>query len=516
MKKFALSILGPSFIIFILSTVGLAQTIYNKQDPLNEDSQLFNSLSDLNAKLHQNNIYGDTIQVNDSIYKYVGENNEWVLDGCKKVLSKDNNGNTLSEIELKYQSENNTWENHLLTYYSYYNNEADRINEKQTYLWLSNQNKWIDRFYQKNNENGDLSVYYNKIWDFNNNSYSEGIKYMQTYNQFGINNFIQYSLNTDIEQWEYVDKTSYLYNLDGQNIEKMHQDWSVVINDWIDIWQQFLSYDEEGYIQQIISQDWDNNLNSWINDQKSLYSFNDDGNNIEHEKLIWNIEYNCWVEKSLFLYGYDSNLNITEVINLEWDGINNMWGNSSRMHYTYDDYGNNVFRESQIWYNNSYWKSFDEWYFVYINNQLIEELHLKFAEDAWRNYQLEQYSYNSLGNLTQYTEFMGHYTTNEWFNEYKEEYFWSKYETNISNNKVQPLLVMVYPNPTLGKVNIVFKNGSTTPSNICVFNSDGRIVYDQFTTEQNIKCDLSDLPAGIYSIYIEDQSRGKSIQIIKQ
>ncbi|MCD4791170.1 MAG: T9SS type A sorting domain-containing protein [Bacteroidales bacterium] len=503
------------FLISVSRITGLAQSVFHEQASENSNPHLSISREGFKTNLNLRNISGDTIWINDSIYKYYGLDDEWVIDGCIKVLTRDGNGNAKSEIELEYQAENNDWENRYLSSYSYYNDDSERIKEIFTNLWVSDNNEWIDYYHLKNNENGSIDEYYWKIWDFSTNNYLGGIKYTHSYNEFGISDYTTYSFNTTEEKWVYSYKTSYYYNANGQNIEILNQDWDADLQEWIDISHSLLTYEENGYLQQIVFQGWDNILNNWININKSLCSYDENGNIVESKSMEWYNGCNCWVEENLELYYYDLNNNVTEYIFKEWDSINNVWGNSSRLLYTYDEFGNNIYYASQNWYNNN-WQSFDQWFYDYYNNELIKVLHQTWIYNTWYNYKQELYSFDNNENKIQYSDYIWHLDLNIWVKKNREDYFWSKFETSNISKHHQNVSVSVYPNPTDGFVNIIINEHITNPVNLFVIDSKGKIVKNQIITKQQSSIDLSELPKGIYFIHLDNPQLLKTIKVVVQ
>ena len=110
-------------------------------------------------------------------------------------------------------------------------------------------------------------------------------------------------------------------------IEELSQDWEN--DEWINVFRDIITYDEQGNITELLTQDWDSE--EWIDAGKATFSYDKQGNVVEFTiQLLFESN---WIDYNKSIFIYDEQGNITE--ELSQNKETNEWVNSSRIIRTY-------------------------------------------------------------------------------------------------------------------------------------------------------------------------------------
>jgi hypothetical protein len=85
--------------------------------------------------------------------------------------------------------------------------------------------------------------------------------------------------------------------------------------------------------------------------------------------------------------------------------------------------------------------------------------------------------------------------------------------TGLNGQSYNSNLILLYPNPSAGIVNIEFINGLT--KTIQIADVTGRIVREAVTSDDNIKIDISTLANGIYYFKIQSNKTSDCLKVVK-
>lgn len=86
---------------------------------------------------------------------------------------------------------------------------------------------------------------------------------------------------------------------------------------------------------------------------------------------------------------------------------------------------------------------------------------------------------------------------------------------NIGVDELESRTILAYPNPTTDLIYLNLKEFNQSDKSIRIFNSEGRLVFESFTTSNTFQIDLQTLSSGIYSCLIVSESEKSSFQFIK-
>jgi hypothetical protein len=277
--------------------------------------------------------------VNDSLYEH-SYNTKNLVDTM--IVHKWRNGNV--------------WGNDGRWRYSY--NSNNKLIQRIRDVWATTY--WLEDFrnnysYSAPNQNLSRMDYY---WYMDNTWILYGY-YIYSWNSNNLlSNVINYTLST-IGPWIYLatgkveyyyDSTNvlimktelysfygyvwinyindlYFYEQNGNNNERIRQDWNDTDSTWINDYRYLYEYDLNNVLLSIIYQDWQQDSLAWENVWRETYTYTPQNQIATMFKETWLLE-TGWNNYVLRDYFYDSNYNWTEKITYLWDGTT--WNNYYR------------------------------------------------------------------------------------------------------------------------------------------------------------------------------------------
>jgi len=273
--------------------------------------------------------------VNDSLYEH-SYNSKNLVDTI--IAHKWRNGSV--------------WGNDLKMAYSYNTNNKlilKSISEWMLSNWLENGRYYYS--YSGSNQNlSQISFYYflttwnleaYQVYSWNTNNY--------------LTNVISYSLST-IFPWTYVPywQDSLYYNLSNQLVIKT-------------------GFDYVGC--------------DWFNDINDLYFYDQNGNNDERIRQEWNSTGGSWVNDYRYLYEYDINNVLLSIIHQDWQQDSLNWKNVWRETYTYTPQNKIITMFKDTWTQGTGWNNYvQRIYFYDLDDNWIEKITYLWDGSNWNNY----------------------------------------------------------------------------------------------------------------------------------
>ncbi|MFC1898592.1 T9SS type A sorting domain-containing protein [Candidatus Cloacimonadota bacterium] len=255
--------------------------------------------------------------------------------------------------------------------------------------------------------------------------------YYYTWENSGWSNFLKYDffyengLNTEIKVywwngsvWAYDHRQIFFYDENDNIIEVLIQ-----IHDGG--WLNYLLYTllwENNLMIEITIQDWINL--EWVNDDRTLVSYDEYENEIEdlnqswdgyewYDQYLFTMTYDAsnlrldmheqhnnqgtWIDDYFNTYSYDTNENLIE--DLGASNLNGTWLNDQLITYSYD--ANDLLETvlNQYYFMDEWWNNYQELY-TYDDEILTERLTQYWEGDIWDNYQLEEFVYEEVGDIS--------------------------------------------------------------------------------------------------------------------
>jgi hypothetical protein len=220
----------------------------------------------------------------------------------------------------------------------FYGNWQDYTRLQYTYTG-SNQNLSRIDVYSFSSNNWALTGYHVYSWNSNN----------------CLSNVISYSLST-IFPWTYVPywQDSLYYNLSNQLVIKT-------------------GFDYVGC--------------DWFNDINDLYFYDQNGNNNERIRQEWNSTGGSWVNDYRYLYEYDINNVLLSIVYQDWQQDSLNWKNVWRETYTYTPQNKLAIMFKETWSTETGWNNYVQRIFFYdLNDNWTEKITYLWDGSNWNNY----------------------------------------------------------------------------------------------------------------------------------
>jgi len=260
--------------------------------------------------------------------------------------------------------------------------------------------------------------------------------------------------------------------------------WSSSVNNWKDSLRITYTYNDKFFPNEELLETRVGN--SWMNSKKWKFVFSNDLLDEEYE-YYWDEFMDGWEYKDFSVYEYNSNQDIAMITDFFWDGFD--WNNKLRKTYSYN-----------AW-------------------QLPEEIlneYWSFGYNQWANSSLNKYEYDAHGNRELFCFFIWDDENDRWRNFYKEENFWSLFESQAIH-ELEQIQFNVFPNPACKKVQIVLNEKDRTFNEIqlLIYSNEGRLISSQKFSGSGRMIDLSQLPAGSYHFFIKtEKGIGEKVVLI--
>lgn len=260
--------------------------------------------------MKERNLFQDTLWVMDSSHFYNAIDYDLQLTGIYKVLTRDVRGNKLTGL-VTGRRISDYFENYYLDSLFYFSG-TNEVYYSKTYVWNSNDQKWMDNQYRLYDEDSNLIEYYDKKWNLYENRYGKG---NQTIIQFESGLLVSVTYNhymPESEMWQHDGKWIYSYNEYGKDTLFLSRKWHASNGTWINEYKIRTYYNEKMNPGDLIWSEWDTLSQNWVYQGGAHYFYNEDNllNLIVYE--AYNEQENQWRFYEKTVFSYNTSGQITE------------------------------------------------------------------------------------------------------------------------------------------------------------------------------------------------------------
>jgi len=299
---------------------------------------------------------------------------------------------------------------------------------------------------------------------------------------------IQYNqtLDTATQAWKRTNYELYYYtnrNLDSLKLVFAYNNAS---QQWLDSLKVSYLHNDNQLLTEEIRLVFDAGI--WKNFQRWEYSYNQTGNLMLRNEYAWEDNTGQWISKNQSVYEYNDLQLLKTRTDFLWDGIE--WLNRTRVSYQYNSDG--LIAEVL----NQYWS---------------------FGFGIWANASLSTYTYDENLNRKVFSFYTWNPMLEAWRNFYREENFWSFFESSSIDVKTF-LSLNIYPNPSQGEMRYSFNTQNQNHGRVQFFFYDvaGRLAKTLETHGSSGTLNVSDLKSGTYTmIYTTAGETGSTLFIKK-
>lgn len=190
--------------------------------------------------------------------------------------------------------------------------------------------------------------------------------------------------------------------------------------------------------------------NLWLGTNKDVYTFDANGNKTVHTNYIWNAASSNWIGNLENTYFYNASGVDTSEVDYSWNKTSAAWANSYKYSYSLNGNGKETSSVTFMW-DTTKWEAINK-DTLYLDSKGNDTLDLQYALTIttinnkttyqWYNSGKTQYSYDSNGDITNYTNYSSVF--NQWTGELKNQYYFNasyvdtlqyNYSWNASSNQ---------------------------------------------------------------------------------
>jgi len=312
-----------------------------------------------------------------------------------------------------------------------------------------------------------------------------------------------YSYLNENDVYNLNQKTFFLYDEKGNNIQSQYEFWDSGSSSW-NLSRYILTYDENGNLLQDTLYSWDSETSSWTVSAVFSYSYNESGNLIELIGKSWDSGTNTWT--NLYKntdYSYDADDKLLELITYSWDPQINSWSLSGKTTYSYNTGGLLIEDLHQMWISGtSSWRNVSRYYNFSYNTEGLKTEKTRQTwnteTNVWENFLIRTYEYDLNNTTSQTSVKMWDSENSLWIDTYLDDFYVSEHLT-ISVSSIEKMVLSVYPNPVK---DILYLNFSTNIKqlNVFIISVSGKIIKSFSSNENNFN--IAELPPGIYFLKI--------------
>lgn len=508
-----------------------------------------------------------TLWFRDSIYYFIGDNDDWKLNEKFVVLERDQNGRMIYANEMMLDSIGK-WFIKSVTNVKYHTN--GNLADSLIVQWNPQYNDWKDTItHLIKDEKNDIIEDLSQFWAISDVDYKIHKVYKKYKYKYDDKSNEIYSINLEKQD----DKN---WNIISESFKKYHENGILADHIYHFYGKSGNNNNEPEYFYHIINECKSYNItetiwqykshieDEWVNEKKYLYEF-DNKDLVTYEKrFVWSIEKNQWVNQFEGNFLYDDSLLIFESWNewnnenfqpnsmAEYEYLNNRlihiiqesyfmsdakWHDYAEYRYEYNDYGtqilnefishglktrrNQIFTDSINRFNGSLYQIGDEnnnW----LNVQKIERKYETTSQtdisqfwnkdiQDWKNSEMSIYKFDDIGNPVEKLYFYWESNNNKWKKESRIIYFWSPKAIN-ANHITRNDEIILYPNPASDEITI--ENLSESNSDFIIFDQNGiKAKTGLLDKDKPSQININDLISGFYIIR-DTESRLFSKKII--
>jgi hypothetical protein len=294
----------------------------------------------------------------------------------------------------------------------------------------------------------------------------------------------------------------YAYDSKGNRVSEITTSWDSWMGTWSVKVKHEYAYDSHGRMVEDVLSIWDGQLEKWAKSLRTQFGFDPEGRQILKAEYFWNAETGEWAGLFEQEWVFDSQSNEVLHTVFTWDtGIRDWVGNTKTEH-EYDKSGNMT---------------------------LLAQYHWERSAGAWNgegSYGKREWEYDPAGRLSAETEFIWNPEEagwqekirvtamhdpdgdpvawrQTWWNPESREremvigFYFFYNSINTGRQELTSDVARVFPNPTEGRITIT---GLTQTAEIGLYSLQG-LLLRTFTRVVG-EIDISDVPAGVYVLYI--------------
>lgn len=331
--------------------------------------------------------------------------------------------------------------------------------------------------------------------------------------------------NNATVSWDDLSREIYRYNIRGNQIEDLYQNWSS--GAWVNASRFIQNFDDNNNIILSISQYYDSG--SWQNSFKSERTYNNQNFIITNFGYIWNATTSVWENSSKLLFDLDANNNVITTtmykwssgvwveeekysytynsanimlseIHQVWNGLLSQWVNDEKYEFAFN--GNNkVINEYRYEWNSgtSSWDNDFKFLYTYdSNSNRLSETNAQWFAGAWVDNYRNLYTYDSNNNTVLQDYDTWNALVSVWNTQNRTHYYWEIYEENagVKNNEAVSG-INIFPSPASSFIKIT---GPVEIIKVTIYNPAGQKVYDNETGSNSVNIELDNFESGLYVI----------------
>ena len=301
-----------------------------------------------------------------------------------------------------YNSPSGSFINSDKEQYTYYDN--GKVKTIISYLWNPVSEEWTETEKTLNVYSDTFLTEVVKSYFNPNGIWVDTLKKVLSYTD-GLNTDITiYERSANIQPWTESERELRSYDVNGNLIENLYQEWHVLRKDWTAYLIETMTYDAENRITGYESRVWDFLFDDWVNYDKEVYAYGTSPVSEEYYYYTWNETTGVWDNYYKDYAEYTSDM-LTEGF-LSWYWKSGSWIELTKEIYEFDVQHHLVYYAEYEW---------------------------NVKSQRWDYYDKETYLYDSAGNLTEFVDYDRQTSMNDWIENSRELY---TYNVTVSGDKL--------------------------------------------------------------------------------
>ncbi len=310
--------------------------------------------------------------------------------------------------------------------------------------------------------------------------------------------------------WDDNNRFQYTYNAAHQMLTSLYQQMSGGM--WTDISRDTYTYDANGDNTQFLEELYGS---GWENYSRRTYTYNNHHQVTSRIMEAWTGS--AWENSSKKEFTYDAAFNETGSIDYSWQS--GAWNPTYQYLTEYDANNRRTYYTTQVWtgiWNNGYrdaytydangypdWDTYQNW---------------SPAMSMWMDNNRSDYDYNSYGNpdVLSYVEFGEEGPVDV----SKEFFYYETYGQPDAIADADPLLMSVYPNPAVNRIQVSFATQQDGSATLRVYGINGQLLVSNTIAiasgENVIAVPVAALCSGVYILELTCNGASSHTRFIKQ
>ncbi len=447
------------------------------------------------------NSFADTLWVMDSSYSYSVIQNHQQLSCINKVLTRNEQGNKLTELSSCLNMYWGVFENSSLDSVSYYTG-TNNVHIYKSFAWNNVDEIWMNSNYQLFDENLNLMEQYNKVWNNNELKYIGGNRIVNEYENNLLKTSTTYNYLPEMNLWEPKEKDIRYDNEFDKDSLLIQQKWNANLQQWVNQSKNEMMYNADTLLTDSYTYVWDSVLFTWVNGSHGCYHYLE---NTQPDTLVyfkWDSNETKWINYLKSFFVYNESGKITESVTEDFNAQSQNWENSSRIETIYNDL--NQTRTIYQWdTTNELWIPALKDFRSFIINNITDTVQYDYWDSISQQWSFQIRFINIFDERLNQTEALSQMwdnTSEAWETNHWVLYYWSPFHP-LSVNESEIAQFKVYPNPAKNIVMFSYKLPVSTNSGyIALSNTAGQTVASlQLGNAEGVaSIDVRHLPSGVY------------------